>query len=76
MSEETDPLKMKEHFMATFAELQKRLRRKTPKSQLSTDEVLVADIRGGLSPATMVDKKLRAALAVRGRRERPALVGN
>ncbi len=60
--------------MATFADLQKRILPKTltvnAKAVLGGDEILVADFRGALSPATMVDQKLKAALSMRGRRER------
>ena len=52
--------------MAIFSDLQKRLRSTSAvRARLVPDEVLVKDQRAGVSPSTMVDRKLRAALAMR-----------
>jgi hypothetical protein len=48
--------------MPTFAELQKRLKRRPERSvRLGADEVLITDARASMRPGDFVDEKLRAA---------------
>jgi hypothetical protein len=54
--------------MATLVELQKRLKTKTSsRPRVVADEVLMADTRANLSPATVVERKLRTALSIHTR---------
>jgi hypothetical protein len=54
--------------MATLVELQKRLKPKTiARPRVVADEVLMADTRGNISPASVVERKLRTALSIQTR---------
>jgi hypothetical protein len=53
--------------MPTLAELQRRYgRRNEPPVPKAADEVLIADPRGTMSPAEMVERKLQAILSGTG----------
>jgi hypothetical protein len=51
--------------MLAFSEHLKRIRPTTTRTRFVPDETLVADERNGASPSTIVNRKLRAALAMR-----------
>jgi hypothetical protein len=55
--------------MAIFSELQKRLAKtpRNPNTRLASDEILIADVRGRLSPGAVVEQKLRNALSINRR---------
>ena len=51
--------------MPTLRELQKRLKPKNGvRGRLGTEEVLIDDVRGQMTPGEIVEQKLRAALEV------------
>ena len=57
--------------MPTLKDLQTRFPKQTSfQTRLGSDEVLVEDLRGHMSPGTFVEQKLRAALSITARTPR------
>jgi hypothetical protein len=59
--------------MPTWNELQSRVQNLSkPSVRVGTDEVLIADVRGRMTPGSFVEEKLRVALSIdRKRRRKP-----